>query len=135
MHSKRKGNIGQTAVAKELTKLGYSVFVELGDISKIDLIAEKNGKILRIQCKAITSKKGKVSLPLSKSGPNYKFKYTKEMFDYFAVYVLDRDVVAFISSEEALKNTNTINLRLDAPKNKQLKGVKLITDFQKLENN
>lgn len=129
MHSKRKGNIGQTAVAKKLTQLGFSVFNELGDISKIDLLAEKEGKVIRIQCKAITSKNGAAILNLTKTGPNYKFKYTAEMFDYFAVYVLDRDLVAFISAKEALNNKRTINLRIDTPKNKQLKHLREIKDF------
>lgn len=54
MHNKRKGNIGELAVALELANHEYSVFTEQGDISKIDLVAEKDGVLIRIQCKAIT---------------------------------------------------------------------------------
>ena len=88
MHSKRKGNVGQFAVGLELTKLGYSVFTEEGDISKIDVIGEKQGKLIRIQVKAITPVGGSLICKMVKAGPNYRFSYKKDMFDYFAIYDL-----------------------------------------------
>lgn len=94
MHSKRKGNIGQLATSYFLSQFGFSVFLEAGDISKIDLIAEKDGKLITFQCKAITPKKGILSLSLRKCGPNYTVKYSEDQFDFFAVYDLinKRDV-------------------------------------------
>lgn len=41
MHAKIKGNIGQFATCLVLSTMGFSVFTEEGDISKIDIIAEK----------------------------------------------------------------------------------------------
>lgn len=117
MHSKRKGNIGQTAVALAFTRLGYSVFLEFGDISKIDLIAEKDNKIIRVQVKAITAKKNILTLNFRKSGPNYQFFYKKEMVDYFAVVDLDTLKVYLVNSDVLDINKIAFSLRLKNPEN------------------
>jgi hypothetical protein len=130
MHSKRKGNIGQFAVGLALTKLGYSVFTEEGDISKIDIIAEKNGKLLKIQCKAITPTGGCIKIPLKKSGPNYQFYYNADMFDYFGAYDLEDDKVYLVSSEILKQNNTLLNLRKTNSKNNQKTKVNMAEDYE-----
>lgn len=51
MHSKLKGNIASTTTVLELQKRGFNVFSEIGDYSRIDLIAEKNSILRKIQVK------------------------------------------------------------------------------------
>ena len=130
MHSKIKGNIGQFAISAALARLGFSVFSEEGDISKIDLVAEKNGKLLRLQCKAVTPVVGCLRLPLKKSGPGYKFAYTADMFDYFAVCDLsDGSVYAVASS--VLKDTgHVLTLRKTAAKNNQTKHIRIAANYE-----
>jgi hypothetical protein len=129
MHSKKKGNIGQLATGFCLSKLGYSVFTEQGDISKIDLIAEKDGKIIRFQCKAVTPKKDCLGVPLRKCGPGYRIKYTQDMFDYFAVYdLVDKDLYVLPSSILE-KHNNTFTLRKKSPKSGQVSGVNLAENY------
>ncbi len=112
MHSKRKGNIGSFGVGLELAKLGYSIFTEEGDISKIDMIAEKDGTILKIQCKAITPKDDCLVLELQKAGPNYRFKYQTGLFDYFAIWDLEHHK-AYLIPDSVLKTHNkAFKLRL-----------------------
>jgi hypothetical protein len=130
MHSKRKGNIGQFAVGLELTKLGYSVFTEEGDISKIDILAEKDGKILRIQAKAITPTDNCIHLHLKKTGPNYSFAYKPEMFDYFGIYDLEDGKVYLVGSDILVKNKNRLNLRKTKAKNNQTANVRMACDFE-----
>lgn len=136
MHSKIKGNIGQFAIAKELSKNGYSIFTEEGDISKIDIIAEKNSKLIRIQCKAVTETNGKISVPFSKSGPNYHFTYTSDMFDYFGIYDLTNDKCYFIPSV-LIDEKNNIVLRTRPTKNNQNDFVNYADNFsfEKIFNN
>lgn len=129
MHSKKKGNIGQFGVALSLSKLGYSIFTEEGDISKIDMIAEKNNTLLRIQCKAITPTNGCIVVPLKKSGPNYQFKYTPEMFDYFGVYDLEDGNVYLIPSKVLNSHEKTFNIRKNKSKNNQTSGVNDASDY------
>ena len=129
MHSKRKGNIGQFAVGLALTKLGYSVFTEEGDISKIDIIAEKNGCLIKIQCKAVTPCDGCIKIPLKKNGPNYTFYYDSKMFDYFGAYDLEDDKVYLVASSILSTNNTLFNLRKDKPKNNQRGKINLASDY------
>jgi len=130
MHSKRKGNIGQFGVGLALTKLGYSVFTEEGDISKIDIIAEKDGKLIKIQSKAITPVDGCIKIPLKKSGPNYQFYYDASMFDYFAAYDLEDGKVYLVSSNILKENNTLFNLRKESPKNNQKDKINLASDYE-----
>ena len=129
MHSKKKGNIGQFAIALSLSKLGYSVFTEEGDISKIDIIAEKNNQLIKIQCKAITPENGCLRLSLKKSGPNYKFKYTCDMFDFFGICDLEDHQTYLIPSNILKKNNHCLTLRKTIPKNNQKEKIHMASDF------
>lgn len=130
MHSKRKGNIGQFAVGLELTKLGYSVFTEEGDISKIDVIAEKNGKLIRIQVKSITPVKNTLICKMVKAGPNYRFTYDKSMFDYFAIHDMSDGKVYLIDSTILDKNGNSLTLRKTSTQNNQKNKVNMAEDYE-----
>lgn len=119
MHSKRKGNIGALKVGLEFSKRGYSVFYENGDISKIDLIAENNGKLIRVQVKSVTPINGTINLAFKKDGPNYSFYYDLETFDFFAVYDLVNENVYLIRTKQHL-NVKAIKLRISPTKNNQV---------------
>jgi hypothetical protein len=111
MHSKNKGNIGELVTAARLSRLGYNVFLEAGDNSKIDLIAETNGKLIRFQCKSVTpGHSGQLSVYTYKHGPNYRFTYNESMFDYFAVYDLTTEELFFIPVGIVLANKRVLTL-------------------------
>lgn len=129
MHSKRKGNIGSFGIGLELTKLGYSVFTEEGDISKIDMIAEKDGKIIRLQIKGVTPVNDTLPLELTKSGPNYSFKYEVGHFDYFAIWDLENHVGYLIPVDVLNTNNKRFTLRLSIPKNNQIKHINRAEDY------
>ena len=129
MHSKLKGNIAETAVTLELQKNGYNVFTEIGDYSRIDLICEKDNKLLKIQVK-YSANKGKMILHLKKSGPNgYKYTYNEDDVDWFAIYSPYYDVIAWVSSEEACKNKNAFTIRFTSTNNKQAVNIRFIADY------
>lgn len=129
MHSKRKGNIGSFGIGLELTKLGYSIFTEEGDISKIDMIAEKDGKIIRLQVKGVTPVNDTLPLELTKSGPNYSFKYEIDNFDYFALWDLENHVGYLIPVDVLNTNNKRFTLRLRTPKNNQTKNINYAEDY------
>lgn len=120
---------GEFAVSKYLADNNYPVFKELGDLSKIDLITEVDGKLIKIQVKAYTSKDNKVEVYSRKSGPGYKFKYTTEMVDVFAIYVLDKDILFFVSSKEICTNDVSTNFRLVETESKNQHKVRVINDY------
>jgi len=129
MHPKRKGNIGQLATALCLARLGFSVFTEDGDISKIDVIAERDGTLLKFQCKAVTSNDGKIVVPLRKCGPNYRFLYREGVFDFFAVYDLTDERLYLIPDSILRCHCNSFVLRKISSKNNQLKRVNRADEF------
>lgn len=133
MHSKLKGNIGQNAVVLALSKCGFNIFSELGDLSKIDLIVELNQKLIKIQVKAATPKNGVISLYLKKSGPNYQFKYHQDDCDFFALVNLLTFEVALINSKILLSHDTSLILRLEKTINNQTKNIRYFKDFTNIE--
>ena len=131
MHSKAKGNIGEMAVAKDLMLKGYSVFYELGDLSKIDLIALKNKKTFKVQVKTKwNTTNGTCSADLRSSGPGYSYKYTEDDIDIIACYAADRDIVFYVNVKDIISNnTRGLTIRLDKPKNNQTKGINLLENY------
>lgn len=128
MHSKRKGIIGELEVAAYLAKQNLPVFKELGDLSPVDLITIVERVPWRIQVKALTAVKGVVHVSSKKSGPNYSFTYQEEDVDVFAIYVLDTEIIFFVSSCELLKNSSS-NFRVTPTKNCQKKGIRYVGDY------
>ena len=135
LHSKTKGNVGELRVAADLAARGYAVFTELGDSSKIDLIADTGKKLLRIQVKTqADTSKGTIHVPTRSSGPGYSYYYTPDDIDYFAVYALDRDEICYIQVSEMpinkSGNRTGMILRFDKPKNNQTKGINMVENFR-----
>lgn len=129
MHSKQKGMIGETKVAAYLMERGYRVFTEMGDLSRIDLIAEKDQKLIRFQVKAYTTYRGKVEVKNSKSGPNYSFDYDGNDVDVFAVYVNDKDTIFFVNAKQLCEQKSGMCFRETLPDNGQKKNVRLFDDY------
>ena len=113
MHAKQKGTCGELAVALDLTSRGYSVFTELGDLSRTDLIVLKDKKPIKIQVKSQhMDKRGKtLSVKTTKDGPNYSYKYQLDDVDVFAIYSLDTKEIVYINAQELLKCTSAMAFR------------------------
>lgn len=128
MHSKEKGNIGHLSVAKELARLNLPVFTEVGDFSKTDLITIVNNKCIKIQVKYVTMLKSNIiHVYLTKSGPNYNFKYKEGDFDLFAIYIPQLDKICWIPFNYVnSKVGRTLTLAIGERKNKQTKGINFI---------
>lgn len=129
MHSKEKGNLGELKVASDLVGRGYPVFRELGDNSKVDLIALVDDKCIKVQVKAINSKNGTVSTDTRKSGPNYRFRYTEKQVDIFAIYVPNRDVIFYITSKEFLIAKGKSTFRIDPAKGRGNSPSKYVENY------
>ena len=128
----KKGILGEVSVCKELCKLGYSVFVELGNHSKVDLIVlDENFKTYKIQVKAVNSTDGYVPVYSNKSclNPKYNSIYTIEEIDIFAVFVIDLDFVFYVTAKEILKNGKCSKFRINESKNGQRKYVRYAEDY------
>jgi len=132
LHSKTKGNVGELRVAADLSKRGFAVFTELGDSSKIDLIAIKESQIIRIQVKTQTdTSNGTICAPLRSCGPGYSYLYTANDVDVIAVYAMDKEVICYVPIISFGKKTKMI-LRFEKSKNNQTKGIHFVEDYQQI---
>jgi hypothetical protein len=131
IHSKVKGSIGETAIALDLMKQGCYVFKEVGDNSRVDIIALQDKKPIKIQVKSLTSVDGKVLLKNTKSGPNgMYYKYDSTDVDVFAVYVLDTEDIFYVSSAELCKMKRQMTFRLNPTKNGQKVDIHMIESYR-----
>ena len=127
-----KGTLGEAAVCKDLLQLGYNVFTEFGNHSKVDLIIlDENFKTIKIQIKAVQSLNDCVEIYSVKNclNPKYNSIYTIEQVDVFAVYVIDKDLVFYVSAKEILQNGKSSKFRFSSSKNGQKKFVRYADDY------
>ncbi len=135
MHTKDAGTVGELAVALQLKRAGYSVFIELGDNSSIDLIVISEDKLLRGQVKSCKLVDGSACLALRKAGPHgYLRKYIddRNMLDFFALYVHDTEQIAYISAQEAFAScpgSTRLTFRASPARNKQKSGIRHLEDY------
>jgi hypothetical protein len=132
MHRKHLGTLGEVAVAKAIMSAGLHVFVEFGDLARVDLIAldPQNGQLYKIQVKTVRNRTGVVKVKRSKAGPNYSYTYRPEDFDILAIYLPESDQVAYLKSEEL---QHSIALRVAPTKNNQQQGINWFCDYTSLE--
>lgn len=87
METKRIGNVGEVLTQAELVRRGIPIYIPFGENERVDIIADFNGKLNKIQCK--TSEKfenGKIGWRLSSRTTAGCRKYTDTDVDYFALY-------------------------------------------------
>jgi len=124
--------LGEIAVSKELLRLGYDVFVGMGNHSKIDLIVlDECYRTSKIQIKAIGSRNDVLEVFSVKNclNPKYNSLYSTDQIDIFAVYVYDRDLVFYVSAKELLRNGKSSKFRLSHSRNGQTKNVRYVDDY------
>jgi hypothetical protein len=120
LHAKVKGALGEAKVAGQLIGKGYPVFTEFGDNSKVDLIALVDRQPVKV-------------LRTTKSGPGYRFTYDENDFDVMAVYIIDEDVICYVSSKKLFESGYLI-LRTRPTKNNQQKGCNFVENFLEFED-
>ena len=113
------GNLGEAKVLAKFVELGIQVYLPFGDGSVVDLIAEFNGKLNRIQIKS-TEKDSDGALVFSicstvvrSGGELQKHIYSSEEIDYFALYSSITDEVYLLPIQEA--PTKKFSLRYKEP--------------------
>ncbi len=132
----KKGTLGEIAVCKELLQLGYEIFVEMGNHSKVDLIVlDESYKTYKIQVKSVKSKNEIVEIYSTKNclNPKYNSRYSVKQVDIFAIYIIDKDFVFYVTSKEILSNKKSSKFRLSESKNGQTKNVRYIKDYLNFE--
>jgi len=127
MNKKHKGDIAEHAVAQKIIESGWSVLWPDCDVCRYDLVAEKEGRFLRVQAKYVTAKNGHLEVNC-RSSNNWSVKsYTKYEIDIMAVYEPGRRQVYFIPVDKI--NKKAFNLRVDKAKNNQIAKLHLAEEY------
>lgn len=129
LHSKQLGAIGVLRVAAKLMSEGYSVFAELGDLSRVDLIVLVEHQPVKIQVKTRTLKDGRITVDSRKSGPGYLYRYTLQDVDVFAIYVPQEQLILFVNVAQILNAKSTFAIRVGKSKNNQTRFVHGYQDY------
>lgn len=129
-----KGDIGVAYVTANLIEQGFSVLMPVSSTSPFDLVVYKNYRFLKIQVKYRQVVNGVISATLRRAA------ISKGKVVYRKMDVSDCDILAFYCPDtsscyyvpvNAIK-TGGISLRLEKPKNGQIKGINLASDFTKI---
>ena len=129
--SKQKGNLTELQVITYLYSLGYQCSLPYGENSRYDLIADIDGKLIKIQVKTSSIKSNNsdaIEFSCRSSRINSKgtinTRYTKNEIDYFATFWKDQ---CYLIPVEECSTRKT--LRFQYPSSRQKKHISLAQDY------
>ena len=133
--TKIRGNLTEIEVLKAFMQLGYQVSIPFGEDCRYDLIADINGKLLRIQCKSCTAHftdDGELdylefrTVRQSKHASSgwERTKYTAKEIDFFATSLYNE---CYLVPQNECSQQKV--LRFNPPKNNQKIGVNFAKDY------
>ncbi|HCP09019.1 MAG TPA: hypothetical protein DIT25_04450 [Candidatus Moranbacteria bacterium] len=131
MHIKTKGYIAEMYVAARLIEDGWRVLNPIGENNRYDLVAEKDGKFVRIQVKYVTPKNGAMDVNCRSSNNWSVLSYSAKEIDVIAAFNPEDKLIYYIPVSEI--NKCTFKLRIKPTKNRQKLKVHLTDDFVKLK--
>ncbi len=126
--SHKKGILGELEFALHLIKQGYTVLQPVNPNSSYDLVTEKENTFQRIQVKYLTPKNGILRIELER--PKRKTaNYRSREVDAFGVYDPSHQKFYLIPIGK-ITSKSDFWLRVEKPKNAQLKNVHLAQEFE-----
>lgn len=129
--TKRKGDIGQSVIMARMMLDGYKIALPVGEDWRFDLIVLKDGKLVRVQCKYVTSDGQVINVPCKSSNNWSVKKYTPSEIDWIVVYDRTTDKCYYIPSSLLGEcGRNDLRLRLTSTQNGQVKNVRYAKDFE-----
>ena len=96
-HTKSKGDLAVVKTIADLISKGFLVFTPFSDHYPFDLIAYKDGICSRLQVKYRTNGKLDKATHWSDRNGVHRKLYSKDDFDYYALYIPDIDKVIYPS--------------------------------------
>lgn len=137
MHRQDIGQVGELIVAQRLLQDGWEVFTPVSQNTRVDMIAIKENRLVKLQIKTTTETNQHGSFPLylrkNHADPKYDYFYEADDFDYFAVVHLPTQTLVFIATSEAMLCKNEVRFSLlqgaeKRPDNKK----RFVEDYQSL---
>ena len=131
MHIKTKGYIAEMYVTARLIEDGWRVLHPVGENNRYDLVAERDGKFIRIQVKYATPKNGALEINCRSSNNWSVLHYSAKEIDVIAAYNAHTKDIYYIPVSKI--NRSLIKLRISPAKNNQKRSVNSAENFIKLE--
>jgi hypothetical protein len=132
-HPKDKGDRSTLAIMTALRELGYAMYVPFGENTRVDLVIEKDGRLLRVQCKTGRLRSGAVRFSACSISAHHRRPATIRDYlgqiDLFAVYCPETSGVYLIPIDEAPLRTSG-SLRVDPSRNNQRKKIRFAADYE-----
>ncbi len=132
-HTKQKGDLGVLKAQVDLFEQGFTILAPLTEHAPFDLVAYKDGKFQRVQVKyRKLDKFGKLDVKFSTCWTDKRGTHTvpvdKDEVDLYCVYCPETDECYYLNPREYGSN---VTLRVETPKNSQLKNVKFAADYRR----
>ena len=127
---KSVGERSEGMILAEFLRAGEVVLTPFGDNQRYDLVLDRDGAFVRVQCKTGRVRAGYVAFSTCSSQSHRgrgKQDYRGQA-DVFAVYAPDIDKM-YVVPVDAVGRTEA-RLRLTPTKNKQSRGVRAAIDFE-----
>lgn len=112
MNPKAKGERSEACVLAALLKAGEVVLTPFGDNQRYDLVIDRNGEFLRIQCKTGRLKGNSIEFnTCSTAGGELKYRRGYQgQIEYFGVYCPETDRTYLVPVDAVGKRSGTLTL-------------------------
>jgi hypothetical protein len=133
-HPKTVGERSQLAIMVALDRVGYPVFVPLGENTRYDLVIDEGTRLARVQCKTGRLRGGAVRFKACSSYAHHpspkilKRDYVDEI-DYFGVYCAETQGVYLIPIEDVQARWECA-LRVEPTRNGQKQRIRHAADYE-----
>lgn len=131
MNTSSIGNIGQAKVLTKFSELGVPVFLPFGEGYTVDLVAEFNGKLNKIQIKTTQSLHDnsymKFRITKQDGYHGQQKDYEDNEVDYFAFYCVETDMVLLVPKQDT--KSEEFRIRLDDYEGKRTSTMHFAKDY------
>jgi hypothetical protein len=126
------GQRSEAAILAAFIERGFEVLMPWGTNHRYDMVLDLGDRFLRVQCKTGRLKRGAVEFNAHSVRVNTNANFTRDYvgeIDYFAVYCSATSNVYMVACDSATP-TSVVALRIDAPRNGQLRRVRWAADHE-----
>lgn len=132
-HTKDKGDLGLGFIIGDLLRAGIQIALPLSEHLPFDLIAvSEAGQLVRVQVKYRAATRGTITCGLdsvwSDSHGSHHRPYDPAAYDALALYCPEPSMCCYLRVAELPRDT--VCLRLEPPKNNQVRGIRLAADYR-----
>ena len=133
-HTKEQGDLGVLKAQLDLYEQGFTILNPVTEHAPFDLVIYKEKQFKRVQVKyKSVDKTGSItghfrSCWADRNGTHMQ-QVDKDEVDLYCVYCPDTDQCYYLDPKEYKRS---VTLRVEAPRNNQLKNIKLVTDFRRV---